>query len=77
MTYRSFETRPVEGFVIRAVPVTSNVHIAGQTAFEAKTIPHEGNFVSSRRKFCFIAKKILFYRVETKIASSAREKPVP
>jgi len=36
-------------------PVTSDAHIAGQAAFEAETAPHEENFVSSRRKFCFIA----------------------
>ena len=54
---RSFETRPVEGYVIRAAPVTSDPHIAGQAAFEVENAPHEENFVSSRRKFCFIAMK--------------------
>ena len=47
----------------------SDAHIAGQADFEAETAPHEENFVSSRRKFCFIAKKILFHREENFVLS--------
>ena len=49
-----------------AVPyLRHNVCIAGQKQPLMQKTP-------SRRKFCFYAMKILFYRDETKIASSAR-----